>query len=153
MSYRESTSKIAIEPYCIFCGRPTDNVETYTRTDTHRSSTSSIPLWDQRKRYMTTTTTYNTVTIPFPAHPHCREEIARANSVDGKIMLGLFITSIVIGVFMGLYFHNFVSGVVACLGAGIPMLVVHSHFSSKLAGVGDSAERYAEAHKLEESAG
>jgi hypothetical protein len=152
MSYRESTSKIAIEPYCIFCGRPTDNVETYTRTDTHRSSTSSTD-YAQRKIYRTTTTTTNTVTIPFPAHPHCREEIEQANSVSGKILLGLFIASIGIGAFMGLYFRNLGSGIVAWLGAGIPMLAVYIYFFRKLPSVQGSAERYAETHKVEESAG
>jgi hypothetical protein len=152
MSYRESTSKIAIEPYCIFCGKPTDNVETYTRTDTRRSSTSSTH-WDQRKRYIETTTTYNTVTIPFPAHPHCRGEIERANRVEGRILLGLVIAALGIAVFMGLYFQDLVRAIVALLGTGIPMLAVYSFYFRKLPSVQGSAEQYAATHQIEESAG
>ena len=150
MSYRESTSKIAIEPYCIFCGEPTVNVETSVRVDRTSSSGS---VWGRTGRIITTETTTTTRSIPFPAHSQCREEIERANSVSGKILLGLVIVSIGIGLFMALYFHNLGNGIVACLGAGMPMLAAYIYFFQKLPSVRGSAERYAETHKIEESAG
>jgi hypothetical protein len=69
----QSSATVRIEPYCIFCGGATDNVERYTISD------SSI----QDSTYH-----YSSLTVPFPAHPECfRQEKRKKPILILKVLL------------------------------------------------------------------
>jgi hypothetical protein len=69
----QSSSQVRIEPYCVFCGSPTDNVEQYTISG---SSTED------------STYHYSSLTVPFPAHRQCfRKEKGKKLILILKVLL------------------------------------------------------------------
>ena len=79
--------EVIIEPYCIFCGGQTDNVERYTLVKVETEKTS---IWDTSEYEYTST---NTLTVPFPAHHHCFEKKTKTwlDSYGYKTAVILFI--------------------------------------------------------------
>ena len=61
--------RVIIEPYCIFCGKPTDNVERHAFT----KGTGETSHWYGR----TVHTSYDV--MPFPAHPSCYKGVFFGN--------------------------------------------------------------------------
>ncbi|MBN1285858.1 MAG: hypothetical protein JXB47_10705 [Anaerolineae bacterium] len=88
MSYRsqshQSTHQVRIDPYCIFCGKPTSNVEQHT---TSKTKTTVMP--GSGVRYEGAS-----LTIPFPAHPECLKKEKRDTwlwSIVGAVAIAVIL--------------------------------------------------------------
>jgi hypothetical protein len=80
MPYSSSSSKVFIEPYCVFCREPTSYVETRTFSENSSSSYTAFGT-----RYTTTST--RSFTCPFPTHPDCLKQFERDRQ-RGKLLGG-----------------------------------------------------------------
>jgi parallel beta-helix repeat protein len=96
MSPENTSQTIFIEPYCIFCKKPANNVERRTFTKSNSTYWKEQPSWNSNTTITHTTTTTHSFTGPFPAHPECLRKFEKGRRRGLLIGIAIPILAILI---------------------------------------------------------